>query len=239
MRELWNGFQCEKFTFEGRDAILVFPEEGTANGRLALKTEYWGAFPNVEIQLLKKGFRLAFLKNETRFVTRKDCDIRAAFVRHLAKEHGLNEQCALIGMSLGGAQAVLFAGYHPELTACMYLDAPCLNYCMYTKPCFRDTWDNEFLKVYPGTKYWQMLKFPEHPINMADVLVENRIPVMLVYGIQDATVIYEENSLPLVQAYEGTDLLTLIAVDDRGHHPHSTIWEDEKVTDFIVKHCSL
>ena len=236
MCELWNGFSCKTFTFEDRTAIVVFPKEGTANGRLALKTEYWGAFPDVEIQLLQKGFHLAFLKNETRFVTKHDCNVRAAFVRHLAKEYDLSEKCVPIGMSLGGAQAVLFAGCHPELVSCMYLDAPCLNYCMYTKPRFRSTWDNEFLSVYPGTKYHQILSFPDHPINMADILVEHRIPVMLVYGTEDLTVLYVENGLMLEQAYEGTGLLQTFAVDDRGHHPHGAFDENEKIVNFILTH---
>ena len=239
MQDLWNGFRYEKFTFEGRNAIVVFPEEGTANGRLALKTEYWGAFPDVEIRLLKKGFHLAFLKNETRFVTKEDCDIRATFVRHLAKEYGLNEKCVPIGMSLGGAQAVLFAGYHPELVSCIYLDAPCLNYCMYTKPRFRDIWDNEFLSAYPGTKYHQILSLPDHPINMADVLVEHRIPVMLVYGTEDLTVLYEDNGHMLAQAYKGTGLLQTFAVDNRGHHPHGAFDGNDRIVEFIMTHCGV
>ena len=46
MSELWNGFAMENFSFEGREAHVVFPREGTANGRLMLKTVYWGAFPD-------------------------------------------------------------------------------------------------------------------------------------------------------------------------------------------------
>ena len=41
------GYKCETFTFEGRDAIIVFPSVKPI-GKLALKTLYWGAFPDVE-----------------------------------------------------------------------------------------------------------------------------------------------------------------------------------------------
>ena len=56
MKELWNGFEVEKLEFEGKEACVVFPKEGTSNGRLMVKTEYWDAFPEaIEIPLLKKG----------------------------------------------------------------------------------------------------------------------------------------------------------------------------------------
>ena len=61
--ELWNGFRCERLSFADRDGVIVFPPDGGANGRLAVKMEYWGAFPRaVEIPLLEKGFHLCFLK---------------------------------------------------------------------------------------------------------------------------------------------------------------------------------
>lgn len=241
MRELWNGFQCEKFTFEGRDAILVFPEEGTANSRLALKTEYWGAFPNVEIQLLKKGFHLGFVKCTSRFAPKFDCDLRAAFVRHVAKTYHLSEKCVPVGMSCGGAQAVRFAGFYPELVSCMYIDAPVLNYCDFpaklrTPDLFEDIWQDEFLPVYPGMTRAKLLTFDQHPICMADTLLEHKIPIIMVWGIQDQTVYYNENGLLLEKAYEGTGLMQVIAVDDRAHHPHGTFHEDHLIVDFILNH---
>ena len=62
MEELWNGFAIKRMEFEGHDACVVFPEEGTANGKLMIKTEYWDAFPNaIEVPLLKQGFHLCFV----------------------------------------------------------------------------------------------------------------------------------------------------------------------------------
>ena len=63
---MWNGFKSEEFKFENRDAIIVFPASENDASKLALKTEYWGAFPDIEINLLKNGFHLAFIKNKTR-----------------------------------------------------------------------------------------------------------------------------------------------------------------------------
>lgn len=241
MSELWNGFKCDKFTFEGRDAIVVFPEEGTANGRLALKTEYWGAFPDVEIRLLKKGFHLGFIKCTSRFAPKIDCDLRAAFVRHLAKEYHLSEKCVPVGMSCGGGQAVRFAGFYPDLVSCMFIDAPVLNYCDFpaklrTPEIFENIWQDEFVVAYPGMTRAKLLNFSEHPINMADVLVENRIPIVMVWGTEDQTVYYNENGRLLEQAYEGTGLMKVISVAPRGHHPHGKMHDNSEIVDFILEH---
>lgn len=61
MCEKWNGFECRRFLFEEHNAFVVLPEEGTSNGYLAIKTEYWEAFPEAcEIDLLKKWISLMF-----------------------------------------------------------------------------------------------------------------------------------------------------------------------------------
>ena len=52
----WNGFECEEFIFDGQEAIVVIPDKKVENPVLAVKTEYRNAFPETEIELLKKGF---------------------------------------------------------------------------------------------------------------------------------------------------------------------------------------
>lgn len=242
MSELWNGFRCEKFTFEGKDAIVVFPDEPAKDSKIVLKTEYWGAFPDVEIQLLRNGYHLAFLKNSSRLAPKEDCDRKAAFIKFLAAKYNLSEKCIPIGMSCGGAHAVRFAGYYPELIACMYIDAPVLNYCDFPGNAkYQGVWEKEFLAAYPDMKHYKLLSFPHHPINMADTLIANRVPVLMVYGTEDTTVLYAENGKLLEDAFEGTDLLKVIAVEARGHHPHglvsySATVDNSAIVQYILEH---
>lgn len=245
MHNMWNGFVCEEFTFDGRDAIIVFPDTPAENSKIVLKTEYWNAFPDVEINLLKSGHHLAYIKNRTRFATKEDCDTKAAFIKFLAAKYKLSEKCIPVGMSCGGAHAVRFAGYYPELIACMYIDAPVLNFCDFPGKWDGDkrdnVWDREFVLAYPGIKHYQLLNFPHHPINMADTLIKNRIPIIMVYGLEDSTVIYEENGKLLAEAFEGTDLLKVIAVNARGHHPHGLLnhgptIDNTEIVQFLLAH---
>ena len=49
----WNGFKRLDFEFKNRNAILVCPNIPTQDKKWLYKTEYFGAFPEVEIELLK------------------------------------------------------------------------------------------------------------------------------------------------------------------------------------------
>lgn len=241
MENLWYGFEKVQFSFQEREAILVLPHQGTEIGRLALKTEYWGAYPDVEIQLLKRGFHVAILKNKTRFATKEDCDAKAEFVKFLAEKYGLSEKCVPIGYSCGGAHAIRFAGFYPELISCVFVDAPVLNYNDFPgrlgDPECEKVWEKEFVNAYPGIKRYQLVNFSEHPLNMADALISNKIPVIMVYGEEDRTVFYEKNGKLLEFAMEGTDLLKVVHVRFRGHHPHGKIGNNTEIVQYIVDHC--
>ena len=239
METLWNGFACEEFEFEGYKASIVSPEPGTEAGKLVLKTLYRHAFPDIEINLLKNGYHIAYLTCECRVPSKDECDRKARFVQLVCRKHNLSEKCVLVGMSFGGAQAMRFANYHPELVSCIYLDAPVLNYCDFPArvgiPFNEQVWENEFLKVFPGMKRYQMMGFREHPMDAIDTVKAHKIPVLLVYGEEDCTVPYKEHGLLMEQAYEGSDLLKIVPVAYRGHHPHGKIGDSSELVQYILE----
>jgi len=146
--EQWNGFALERFIFEDHEALVVFPN-GNANGRLALKTEYWDAFPATEIELAKKGFHLCYIKNNHRWGAWDDLDRKARFVEFVAEKYGLSPRCVPVGMSCGGLFGIKFAAKYPQLVACLYLDAPVLNYM--SCPCHFGAADSP---PPPCRKFW-------------------------------------------------------------------------------------
>lgn len=125
---IWNGFKRLEFQFEDRDCILICPDIACDGNKWLYKTEYFDAFPEMEIEMLKKGYHVAHMKNTSRMCPEVDTDARPRFCEFLTSEFGLNKQCALVGMSCGGMQAVYFAAKYPQYAACAYLDAPVMNY---------------------------------------------------------------------------------------------------------------
>lgn len=239
----WNGFKQAEFEFQGRLATLVFPKEANKGRNWTIKTEYKDPFPETEIALLEKGFHVAYLKNTSRLAPKEDCDAKAEFALYLAKEFNLSKKCVPIGMSCGGAHAVRFAGYYPELVDCMFIDAPVLNFVDFPGKIgneYREkVWKEEFLKAYPGMTRAKLFNFEHHPMNMVETLIENKIPIIMLYGTEDEVISYNENGAIMEQMYENhPELLKVMPRVGQGHHPHGFPENPEIIVDFILKHIS-
>lgn len=242
MNELWNDYLMERFTFEGMDAIVVFPKEGKAIGRLAIKTEYWDAFPATEIALLERGFHLCYIKNESRFALDDDVDRKARFVCYVAAKFGLQRRVVPVGMSCGGLWAIKFAARHPELVSCLYLDAPVLNYMSW--PCGFGTATvgiangqiEEALAAHHMSSISELINYREMPLDKIPQLLACKVPVVMVAGGSDLTVPYHENGIYLQKAYEDAGLeIEIYIKPECDHHPHG-LEDVTPVVDFIMKH---
>lgn len=220
--ELWHGYRRLNFKFEDREAILVLPKSPAPDRKWLLKTEYFGAFPDFEIEMLGRGFHLAYLKNITRWHHPSDDDAKARFCDFLIKEYGLAPKCLPVGMSCGGMLAVYFAAKYPRYVGALYLDAPVLNLlsCPGGVGLSRANLYEEFVQ-HTGLSRSALINYRNHPIDNLWPLLENRIPVMLVAGDCDETVPYVENGKHLVDYFRrrGGDVTEIIK-EGVGHHPH-------------------
>lgn len=235
------GFQMIEFEFDGRIATVVLPKQ--SNGRLVLKTEYFGAFPEVEVQLVKNGFTLAHVKNTNRWGTEDNVDRQAAFIKHLAAQYNLSSKAVLVGMSCGGMEAVYLAAKYPECVSVMYLDAPVMNFCSCPAYMGISTIETETAEAlwkefykFRGISQSELLNFREHPVDKLPLLKEHNIPVILVYGDSDKVVPYMENGIVLEQFYKENNLcIKVIGKEGCGHHPHG-LEDPQPIVDFIMEH---
>lgn len=218
----WHGFERLDFQFENRNCVLVKPKSADKKMRWLLKTEYFGAFPDFEIEMLKRGMHIAYIANVTRWHKSADDDAKAKLCEFLYENFGLNRRCLPVGMSCGGMQAVYFAAKYPQYVAALYLDAPVMN--LLSCPCGigsagKDMYD-EFMRD-TGFNISRLINYRNHPIDRVDELIENRIPVFLVCGDSDTVVPYSENGYYLAEKYEKTDIpFKKIIKSGCNHHPH-------------------
>ena len=233
----WNGFRRIDFEFMGRNAILVFPNEDNQCNKWLLKTEYFNAFPELEIEMVKRGWHLAYISNITRWCLDEDLDVKKAYAEYLIKEYGLAQKCVPVGMSCGGMIAVKFAAKYPEHVSCLYLDAPVMN--LLSCPCglgkAGDDMYQEF-KDATGKTIADLINYREHPVDKLPCLLENKLPVILVYGKDDIVVPYDENGTILEQSYlENGGVLKVIGKEGCGHHPHG-LEDNSQIIEFILEH---
>ena len=235
---MWNGFESKEFTFEDRKAVIVYPE-GKPNGRILLKTEYLEAFPDFDIAMLKRGYHLIHMYQRNRWAPPAEIDRMAEFVRYCAKEVGASERCVIEGMSCGGLQAATLAERYLELAAVLYLDAPVLNIISMAgyggiNQVLEGFWQEieDAYGVYPST----MVNFRQSPIDNMKPLIENNIPLIIVYGNADPVVIYGENGRVLENFYrENGGTVCTIGKSMSEHHPHG-LDDPQPIIDFVEKY---
>lgn len=232
----WYGFKKLDFSFEGRNAILVCPDTPDPAGRWLLKTEYFGAFPAFEIEMLKRGYHVAHISNITRWHVEEDSYARAEFCEFLHRECGLHPKCVPVGMSCGGLQATYFAARYPQYVSVLYLDAPVLNYL--SCPCGVGGSDpsmyEEFVR-HKGMTIRDLINYRDHPIDNADKIIAAGIPLALICGDSDRTVPYAENGLAMSQKYRASGLPFLeVLKPGCGHHPHG-LEDNAPLVEFVER----
>lgn len=235
---IWNGYRRIDFLFEDREAILVFPQEANANKNWLLKTEYFDAFPEFELEMLKRGWHLAFIRNRTRWCLDEDLDLKKRFATYLAKEYGLYQKCVPVGMSCGGMFGSKFAAKYPECVSALYLDAPVMNLlsCPAGLGIAKTNYWDEFTKA-TGKTMSELICYREHPIDKMHLLLENNIPIFLVYGICDDVVPYVENGAILEKYYrENGGTIIAVGKEGCGHHPHG-LTDNTPLIEFAEKYC--
>ena len=237
MREmLWNGFKRIDFEFEGREAILVFPETPEENKKWMLKTEYFDEFPNLEIEMIKRGWHLAYIKNITRWCLDEDLDLKRRFADYLTAEFGLHKKCLPIGMSCGGLIASKFAARYPEYVQALYLDAPVMNFlsCPAGIGKAGNGMMQEFIDA-TGMNLIDLINYRENPVDKMDILIQNNIPVIMVYGDSDDVVPYDENGQILEEYYrKNNGNITVFGKENCRHHPHGLI-DNTSIIELIEK----
>ena len=226
----WKKGTYEEWMFEGRKAVLVKPK-CAANGKWAIYTEYFWAFPDTAEELLARGWHVAGLDNINRWGLEADQDARHRFLLQLHAKYGLERRCVPIGMSCGGLHATKYAGMYPEDVAAMYLDAPVVNLLSCPmRYASRDADPQlvaECLDALDMTET-QLLGYRGHPLDYIPILTEHRIPIVLLYGDQDREVPYEENGALLEKAYLKADVpIRVICKPGCAHHPHGLERPDE------------
>ena len=233
----WNGFKRIDFEFEGREAILVFPDAPNKDKNWLFKTEYFSAFQDFEHEMVKRGWHLAFIRNTTRWCVDEDIDLKKRFAAFLSKKCGLYKKCVPVGMSCGGMIGTKFAAKYPECVSALYLDAPVMNLLSCPAHIGREE----------GDYYWQnwmeemdmtlseLINYREHPIDKKHILLENEIPVIMVYGDEDHDVPYHENGAIFERFYkENGGIIEVYEKKGCGHHPHG-LEDNTPIIEFVEK----
>jgi hypothetical protein len=100
--------------------IVVVPKQAATGNPWSWQGCYWDHEPQAEVELLKRGFHIAFV----------GCDPGKhwdAWYTFLTEKHGLSRKPAFIGMSRGGVNEYDWTTVNPDKVSCIYADNPAIR----------------------------------------------------------------------------------------------------------------
>jgi pimeloyl-ACP methyl ester carboxylesterase len=238
----WNGFHREDLRVARRDCILVRPTAALPGRPWIWRTEFFGAFPSVDLALLEAGFHLAYMDVQNTYGAPAALDLLDQFYERLTRDRGMALRPVLEGFSRGALAALNWSARHPGRVACLYLDAPVCDFKSWPggkgrAPGSARDWDL-LKKAYGFPDEAQASGFAGNPLDNLTPLAQARVPIIAVYGEADVDLPPEENILLLQRRYAqlGGEI-AVIAKPGVGHHPHS-LPDPQPVLQFILARAS-
>lgn len=104
-----------------RRCVVVVPKQAAPGKPWSWRGCYWDHQPQTEIELLHRGFHIAYISANATLKPGREWEAWYAF---LTEKHGFSKKPAFIGMSRGGEYAYTWATTHPDQVACIYADNP-------------------------------------------------------------------------------------------------------------------
>lgn len=235
----WNGYALHEFEVGGRDCKVVCPEKSASGKPWIWRARFWGHEPQTDLAMLERGFHIAYVDVAALFGNSEAVAHWNGFYDHVTKRYGFGDKPVLEGMSRGGLIIYNWAIANPGKVACIYADAPVLDFKSWpgglgvAKGSPAD-WEL-CLEAY-GLSQTEALTFAGNPTDNLEPLANARVPLLHVVGADDEVVPVEENTAILEERYRklGGDV-TVIAKSGIGHHPHS-LKDPKPIVDFIIAH---
>jgi pimeloyl-ACP methyl ester carboxylesterase len=233
----WHGYECREFKLDGINCHMVVPEKADGAKNWYWRVHFFGAFPDADFALLKKGWHVVNIEVYELYAN-DECMRRMDMLYDFMVSQGFNKKCVAAGYSRGGLDVYRWASLNPEKVSCLYLDNPVCDF---------KSWPGG-KGVGPGAaKEWQTcldvwnfseeeaMAFTGNPIDDMDVIVKHRIPVLHLCGDADEVVPPEENTVIMEQRMrEKGGNIQVIWKPGAKHHPHC-LSDPSPIVDFIMK----
>ena len=210
-----------KFRLNGRESLVVRPNNPLHGNPTVWRCEYFEAFDSADKALLERGWHICYHKASFMYGSPTAVEYFHEFYEFAKQTFNLSPKPVLFGFSVGGLYAVNYAAAYPNEVGALYLDAPVLDFHDWPcRPELRDNvWWRDCMKWY-GLCEETLDSYAAIPLNKAKAVA--RIPIIIVAGLADTTVLWEKNGAPFAKKLEalGADF-AVITKPDCDHHPHS------------------
>ena len=101
--------------------VVVVPKQAAPGNPWSWRGVYWNHQPQSEVELLRRGFHIAYISVD---LTPRSLTEWDAWYAYLTGQYGLSKKPAFVGMSRGGEFEYRWCGANPDKVSCIYADNP-------------------------------------------------------------------------------------------------------------------
>lgn len=234
----FHGYQGYEFEDEGVPCKVVKPAVEAEGKPWMIRARFWNHEPQTDIDMLEHGFHIAYCDVSDMYGSDKAVERWNRFYKRMIKA-GFSKKVVLEGMSRGGLIVYNWAAKNPEKVACIYADAPVMDFKSWpmgkgkSEGSANDT--KQLLSAYGFSNEAEALAWKRNPVDCAPVLAKAKIPILHVLGDDDNVVPVAENTAIFESRMkELNSPITVIHKPGIGHHPHS-LNNPEPIVRFILR----
>lgn len=233
----FHGYQGYEFYDRGVLCKIVRPYRD-ANGKpWVIRARFWGHEPQTDIDLLEQGFYITYCDVADLYGSNKAVERWNRFYKKMVKA-GLNKKVVLEGMSRGGLIVYNWAAKNSHKVACIYADAPVMDFKSWPMGKGKSTKSEDDTKklftAYGFMNENQAIEWKHNPLDWAEIIAKAKIPIIHVVGDADVVVPVDENTAVFEERMKNFNApITVIHKPGIGHHPHS-LNNPEPIVRFIL-----
>ena len=233
-KTLYHGREQINFRLNRRESLVVRPTNPLPGNPICWRTEFFGGFDSVDVEMLKRGWHLCYHRVSDMYGCDESLEMMHEFQDFICQTFGINNKAVLFGFSRGGLYAVNYAAKYTDRVSGLYLDAPVCDIRSWPCSNLESREAKGCLDCYRLTP--ETLKtFNNNPIDkVSDVI---NLPVIIVAGDSDHVVPYDKNGQIFADRFKslGGKIKTIVK-PGCDHHPHS-LENPVSVADFIEENC--
>lgn len=233
-KTLYHGREQINFRLNERESLVVRPTNPLPGNPICWRTEFFGGFDSVDVEMLKRGWHLCYHRVSDMYGCDESLEKMHEFQDFICQTFGINDKAVLFGFSRGGLYAVNYAAKYNDRVSGLYLDAPVCDIRSWPCSNLESREAKGCLDCYKLTP--ETLKtFNKNPIDKVNDIIN--LPVIIVAGDSDRVVPYDQNGQILADRFKalGGKIETIVK-PGCDHHPHS-LENPVSVADFIEENC--
>ena len=245
--DTWHGFKRHVFSFEGKEARVVFPDKALDGNPWVWRARFPDWHTEMDSMLLSEGFHIAWVNTGNQFGSPKAMQTWANFYDFLREKYKLNEKLSLEGVSRGGLFIYNYAIANPEKINCIYAEAPVTDFKYWPGKFKHGKGDKEqwalLMKAYGFKNNNEAKAYTGNPVDKLEPLAKERVPVMHMIGLNDQIVPPQYNTFSFLEKYVKLGgIATIVPCTEEpqeleGHH--FPIQTPRLAADFIKYHTKL